>query len=126
MKTNRCIKNLLLFINILQKNSVNRGCLDDCCNRPYLGPVISNDCYNTRVITLYNCQGSLFSVDYLFNNELVTSSTFRIQDIHDDCCTLLILNNENGTYSSTGQFVTIDISCIGAVKCLGDVQISCL
>ena len=124
MKTNRCIKNLLTLINVLQKNSINRACLDDCCCKPFLGPTSNNDCYNTRVITLYNCQGNLFEASFYFNNELLTSSTFRIQDIHDDCCTLLILFNNNGTYSSTGQFITIDLSCVCAVKCLGDVYVS--
>lgn len=123
MKVNRCIKNLLLFIDVLQKNSVNQVCLEDCCSKPFLGPAVNGICYNTRVISLYNCQGNLFSSEYLSNECIATSSTFRIQDIQDDCCTLLILSNENGTYSSTGQFVTVDIGCICAVKCLSDEQI---
>lgn len=124
MRVNHCIKNLLLFINVLQKNSINRVSLDSCCNRPFLGACSNCDCYNTRIISLYNCKGSLFTVDYSLNGNVYTSSAFRIQDIHDDCCTLLILSNNNGTYSSTEQFVTVDIGCICAVKCLGDVQIS--
>lgn len=124
MKINRCIKNLLTFINVLQENSVNQLCLDDCCSKTFLGPTNNPICYNTRVITLYNCQGTLFSTNFSLNNELLTSSTFRIQDIHDDCCTLLILNSNNGTYSSTGQYITIDLSCVCAIKCLGDVYVS--
>lgn len=126
MKINKCIKNLLTFINVLQKNSVNQLCLDDCCCKPFLGPTNNPSCYNTRVITLYNCQGTLVSTSFLLDNESLTSSTFRIQDIHDDCCTLLILNNNNGTYTSTGQYITFDLSCIAAVKCLGDVYVSIL
>ncbi len=123
MKENHCIKNLLRFIDVLQKNSVDRVCLEDCCSKPYLGPAINGKCFNTRVVTLYNCKGDLFSSEYSYNGNIATSSTFRIQDIHDNCCTLLILNNENGTYSSTGQYITVDISCICAVKCLSDEQI---
>lgn len=124
LKANRCIKNLLRFINVLQRNSVDRVCLEDCCTKPYLGPTINGVCYNTRVISLYNCQGNLFTSEYLTDGVLATSSTFRIQDIQDDCCTLLILSNNNGVYSSTGQCVTVDIGCICAVKCLSDEQIS--
>lgn len=124
MKTNRCIKNLLKFINVLQRNSLNHVCLEDCCSKPFLGPTANGTCYNTRVVSLYNCQGKLFRSEYLSDGCIATSSAFRIQDIQDDCCILLILSNDNGTYSSTGQFITVDIGCICAVKCLSDEQIS--
>ena len=126
LKKNRCIKNLLKFINVLQKNSVDCRNDDNSCTKPYLGMQINNFCYNTRVITLYNCQGTLITTTFNSNGVSSVSSTFRIQDIHDDCCTLLILNEENGTYYSTGQYITVSLNCICAVKCLGDVHINCL
>ena len=53
MKSNKCIRNLLKLINLLQNNSINNCSMNDGCTKPFLGPSINNICYNTRVITLY-------------------------------------------------------------------------
>ena len=107
MKNNHCIENLLKYIDLLQNNSLNR-----CDNR--LGLSIST--YNTRVISLYKRDGSLF----IFNN----SSLFRIMDIRDNRVLILLLNYDNGIYSSTNQFITIDISSISCIRCIEDTYIS--
>ena len=103
MKKNYCIENLLRYINLLQINSSNK-----CKNS--LNSSIS---YNTRVISLYKKDGSLF----IFNN----SYLFRIMDMDDNKITLLLLNND---YSSTNQYVTVDISCIYCVRCLEDIFVN--
>lgn len=124
MRTNSCIKNLLKFISLLQRNSLNTCALDGGCTRPFLGPIVNNTCYNTRVITLYKRNGEIFEATYTDQDgNLNTSSLFRVSDVHHDCCTLLILNENNGEYSSTGEYVTINIGCICAIKCLEDVVV---
>lgn len=124
MKVNSCIRNLLKLICLLQNNSQSIACLDDSCTRPFLGPSINGCCYNTRVITLYNKAGDLFTTDYLDNGNFSNSSTFRVQKVDDNCCTLLILSNENGEFVSTKQTITIKLSCICAIKCLGDFVVN--
>ena len=124
METNNCIKNLLKFICVLQDNSENMFCLEDCCTKPYLGPTAINICYNTRVITLYNKQGNLFTAPYVTDGVINTSSTFRVVKVDDDCCTLLILENDGTNYISTRQTIVVKISCICAVKCEGDVIVN--
>ncbi len=124
MGTNRCIKNLLKLICMLQQNSRNQCCLENGCTKPFLGPTINNTCYNTRVITLYNKNGTLITSTYTDSGGIVqTSSFFRIEKILDDCATFLILSENNGVYSSTHQYVTIRLSCVCALKCISDVVV---
>lgn len=124
METNNCIKNLLKLICVLQNNSKNLTCLDEGCTKPFLGPSVTDICYNTRVITLYNKQGTLFSANYFDNDVINSSSIFRVLNVTDDCCTLLILNNIDGEFFSTKQSITVKLSCICAVKCLEDAVVS--
>lgn len=124
MKSNRCIKNLLRLILVLQNNSTDISCMMDDCTKPFLGPSISKDCYNTRVITLYTKDGSLLESIFHDCNELKRSPYFRIQEIDDECCTLLILDNIDGKFISTRQTTVVRLSCICAVKCIDDVSIN--
>lgn len=124
MKTNSCIKNLLKVICVLQDNSEDIHMFNTSCTRPFLGPDINAVCYNTRVITLYNKQGDLFTATYDNDGDPQTSFTFRIISVDDDCCTLLILNNTNGEYISTNQTIVVNLNCICAVKCNGDVVVN--
>ena len=124
MKSNNCIRNLLKLICLLQENSLNKCSLDDGCVKPFLGPSINNMCYNTRVITLYRKNGDIFSSDFINNSGEVTSSNyFRVNSINDDCVTLLILNNNDGVFSSTRQFITVNLKCICTIKCIDDVVV---
>ena len=36
MTTNRCIKNLLKLIALLQDNSLDECCVEECCTKPFL------------------------------------------------------------------------------------------
>lgn len=104
MNNNNCIRNLLKYIALLQDNS-NKDCNSLCSNN-----------YNTRVIQLYKRNGDLLSIN--------SSSYFRIMNVCGDCCTLLLLSNNSSTYSSLGEYVTIDCNCIGCVRCIEDISIS--
>lgn len=99
MKNNNCLMNLLKFILLLQDNSIS-NCIG----------------YNTRVITLYNKQSSLITTN--------GSPYYRINKIKDDCVEFLVLTLTDDTYSSTGQYITVNIKCICAVKCIDDVNVS--
>ena len=120
MNSNNCIGNLLKYIYLLQSNSTS-SCLKEDCTKPYLGPTISLECYNTRVISLYKKDGTLFTVQYGDN---LSSSTFRIMNIYNDTVTLLVLSNSDDIYSSTNQFITVNINCICAVRCIVDTSIT--
>lgn len=124
MKSNRCIKNLLKLICVLQNNSEDIHTFNIGCNKPFLGPDVNAVCYNTRVITLYNKQGDLFTTAYNNNGVSDTSSTFRVVNVDDECCTLLILNNIDGEYFSTNQSIVVNLNCICAVKCNGDFVVN--
>lgn len=124
MASNRCIKNLLKLICLLQNNSNNKCKLDDGCTRPFLGPSNNFYCYNTRVITLYTRNGSLFTTSYLdSDNNQVSSSLFRVAKVEDDMAVLLILTEDNNEYLSTNNYITVNLSCICAIKCIADVVV---
>lgn len=121
--TNTCILNLLKYIYLLQNNSICRE--NEGCSKPFLGPTISNTCYNTRVISLYKKDGSIFSVEYTDSEGVIqTSSLFRITDITNESVTLLILSVNENTYSSTNRYITVNTNCICAVRCITDTCIS--
>lgn len=124
MKYNTCIRNLLKLILVLQNNSIDISDISNDCTKPFLGPSILNECYNTRVLTLYTKDGNLFESTFYDTGKLRNSPYFRVQDITDDCCTLLILDNIDGVFISTKQTVVVRLSCICAVKCITDVSVS--
>lgn len=113
MSTNYCISNFLKVICLLQENSIT-NCSSFKC--PY---------YNTRVLSFYRKDGSLYSAYYFDSSGNISiSSIFRVVSVSSNCCTVLILKQNNGTYSSTGEFLTIDLKCIGAIHCILDVNVS--
>lgn len=124
MGTNRCIRNLLRLICLLQENSVNKHCLEDGCTRPYLGPTINQICYNTRVVTLYTKNGTLLSGNYQDNGNMISSSFFRVEKVFDNCVALRVLAKDEDEYISTNSFITVNLKCICAVKCVVDTVVS--
>ncbi len=118
-----CIFDVLKKILLLQKQDFDNECYVGC-DKPFLGPSIANVCYNTRPFQLYNCcTGNPWSFDLTTTEG--TSNVFRVEALDDCCCTcrLLTLNTETNTYTSTGEFVTIDLNCCGAIRCLTDTYI---
>ena len=118
MENSNYLLNILSLINSLQKNVT---CSDsNNCTKPILGT--SNDLiYNTRPVSLYLCNCTPLSISYT-NGE---SNIFRVENINGDCVTVrLLAQGEDGSLTSTGEFATININCIAAIKCLYDVSIS--
>ena len=127
-----CISDILNVIVKLQNRSEKFDCLGDGCDRPYLGPTPSTVCYNTRPINLYRCSdGELWSFPYTLNGTTGTSSVLRCEQVDGCCATCRILAPNPDTtatdtpYVATESFVTINLSCCGALTCLPDTFIAC-
>ena len=121
-----CIFDILKKILVLQKREFNQENFVGC-DKPFLGPALASVCYNTRPIQLYTFStGQPWSFNYtLADGTTGISNVFRVEALDDCCCTcrLLYLNAETNQYASTGQFVTIDLHCCGACRCLSDTFI---
>ncbi len=124
------IKTLELILTLQQKG-------EDCdcptgCTKPFLGPTPSGICLNTRPITLYNCSNNeLWSLPYTLNGTTGTSTVFRIENLDDNCATFRVLAPNPDTneatsfpYISTNDFFTINLNCVGALRCLTDTFVS--
>ena len=127
-----CISNILEIIVKLQNRSDKFDCFGDGCDRPYLGPTPSTICYNTRPINLYRCSdGELWTFPYTLNGATGESSVLRCEQVDGCCATCRILAPNPDTtaidtpYVSTDSFVTINLSCCGALTCLPDTYIAC-
>ncbi len=118
-----CLNDLLRKILILQKQDFDNTCHTTSCDKPYLGPICNSVCYNTRPLMLYNCcTGEPWSFPYTVNGLTNQSTVFRIEALDDCCATFRILYlNENKNYVGTSEFFTIDLNCVGAIKCLPDI-----
>ena len=119
-----CISDIIKKILILQKKDI------DCdnyigCDKPFLGPTIPITTYNTRPIILYvSGTGSPWTFDYTLDDGTTSSSNvLRVEYLDECCCTCRILYPTDGGYSSTNQFVTIDLESCGAIRCLPDTNI---
>ena len=118
-----CNNHILEIINkilLLQKQDFDDDLIG--CDRPFLGPTSPITTYNTRPIILYN---RYTAQEWSFSTEGDTQSNiFRIEDV-EQCSVTVRLLTPNGTgYINTNQFVTIDLSTIGAIRCLADTYIT--
>lgn len=116
-----CIAKVLKVIDVLQKEST-CGNPPEGCNRPFLGPN-GLALYNTRPITLYTKTGNLFTANYFVNNVLTTSSVFRVENVNGCCATLRILQTAGETYTSTNEFITVNLECFSIIRCLNDISL---
>ena len=72
---------------------------------------------------LYNCcTGNPW--EFSFGSDGSTSNVFRVENLDDCCCTCRILapttDGDSTTFRSTGEFFTINLECVGALRCLAD------
>jgi len=132
---NCCISDILNTIVILQNNCNKISNTQNTCDSPILGR--QNNCftYNTRPLSLYNCMGVELSFPYSFTydgEELTgTSSVLRVERVENCCAVCRILApNPNATelspYIASNDFVTVNLDCTCAIRCLTDTYISCL
>lgn len=130
---NCCLANILEIIVKLQDRSEKFDCLGEGCDRPFLGPTPSTVCYNTRPVTFYRCSdGSLWQFPYTLNGNSDNSSVFRCEHVEGCCatCRVLAANTDSATnqttpYLPTDSFFTINLNCVGALRCLPDTFIAC-
>ena len=119
---------ILSFILELQEQADNTSLGDFGCDRPCLGPNISNGLvFNTRPVTLYSCcSGALWTMPYTLNGVEGESTVFKVQKVDDCCATFEILAPNPDTsnpllpYIGTNSFFTIDLKCVLAIRCLND------
>ena len=129
-KSCNCISEILNVIYLLQKNAdTNDDCIESC-GRPSLGQ-FSCLYYNTRPVILYTCNSNgqtPWSAPTTRTAEPETySSVFRIEKIDGCCATFRVLiANEDGTYTGTESFFTINLSCVCMIRCLDDTFIECM
>ncbi len=125
-----CFAKILKVIYILQKNASGTDCFDGSCTRPFLGGTPDVICFNTRPVSFYLSDGSLFEATYTTDDNgqtvTATSSVFRVEKVNDNCVLLRILENATtptatSPYQATNQFITLNLSCICALRCLSDV-----
>lgn len=120
-----CIHDILKKILLLQKQDFDNESYSGC-DKPYLGPTCNSICYNTRPIMLFNCcTGNPWCFPHTTNGTERHSNVFRVEAVEDCCCTCRILNcnKEKNEYTSTNEFFTLDLKCVGAIKCLADTYI---
>lgn len=122
------LRDVLCTIVKIQK----RGeCFDEgitSCDRPFLG-ANNNTLYNTRPITLYTCPtNTLWTMPYTLNGVEETSSVFRVEAVEDCCATFRVLapGETDGTFVTTNSFFTINLKCVGAIRCLADTYVACI
>ena len=119
-----CIQDILRKILLLQRQEFDNESYSGC-DKPFLGPVCTPICYNTRPIMLFNCcTGTPWSFPYTLNGVVGDSNVFRIEALDECCCTCRVLSlNDAGQYVATSDFFTLDLNCVGAIKCLADTSI---
>lgn len=128
-ENSECLAEILESILSLQQVR-NESCDDNTCSRPFLGPSNNIICFNTRPLNLYSCCNNvLWRIPFTLNGTSSTSTVFRIENLDDECATFRVLATNPDTtsmfpYVATEDFFTIRLSCIGALKCLGDTNVT--
>lgn len=136
----KCLAEILTVICILQENS---ECADSCldtCDRGFLGcSPVAIRC-NTRPVVLYNCctgtpwEFPTAKEDILCDTVGATCSrVLRVEKIDGCCATFRVLATNPDTaeaatipYVTTNSFVTVNLNCVGAIRCLQDTFVDCL
>ena len=109
---------MLKVIDLLQKNFSNNYPADISCSKLYLGPTPSMLCFNTRPISLYKRDGTVFKIsDY---------TVFRRKNIDNNFVTLQALDGISPNFIATEEFFTISSNCFYAIRCFPDTSITCL
>ena len=118
-----CIAEILNVILMLQRNACGDECLDTC-DRGFLACGATTLNCNTRPITLYTCGccNTPFAMPISRDPaETTTSTIFRVEKLDGNCATFRVLVlNDDGTYTSTNSFFTMNLDCYCVIRCLND------
>ena len=128
-----CIADILEVINVLQCQAEKIDDIPNTCDRPFLGSISSNGSFvfNTRPITLYNSNNTLITMPYTLNGTTGSSTVFRAETLDGCCLTCRVLapnpdTTSTNPYVSTNNFFTINLNCVGSLRCLDDTYIACI
>lgn len=121
-----CFKDILKVIDVLQRNVEKCEEMDETCARPFLGNFVFGDVFNTRPVTFYAKDGSLYEIPFTMDGMEGVSSVFRVEKVNDCCVTVEVLAESKcptreRPFVRTGQFATINLECVCVLKCLDDV-----
>ena len=98
--------------------------ISNSCTRPFLG-FNTIQPFNTRLVSFYRCNNEPITLPYTIGGETATTSVFRVQSVSCGTATILLLvDNGDGTYTSTNTFATINLNCVCAIQCFGDTTIT--
>jgi len=128
-----CINNILEVINVLQNQAEKIDDIQNTCDRPFLGLANGTNTFvfNTRPVTLYTSNNTLFEAPYTLDGTTGTSSVFRVEKVNKGTVTLRVLapNPDTGStfpYLKTDSFLVVNSNCICAIQCLQDTFIDCV
>ena len=125
MNNENCLANILRVINVLQNNAEDKCDANNSCTRPFLGDLPNVICFNTRLITFYRCDNTLVTLPYTIDDVAGETTIFRVENVTDTSVTVrLIQDNGDGTYTNTNTFATLNLGCICAIRCIGDINIA--
>ncbi len=127
-----CLRDILKVILRLQRREEKEADIEGC-EKPFLGPCPSVSCFNTRPVNFYTCAtAELWTLPFTLNGTTGTSSVFRVENLDDCCCTCRILapnpdcSQTDAPFVATESFFTINLNCVGALKCLPDTFVPCI
>jgi len=128
-----CINDILKVIDVLQCHAEKIDDIPNTCDRPFLGLANNTNSFifNTRPITLYTSNNTLFEAPYTLDSTSGTSTVFRVEKVTNSTATLRVLAPNPDTtsvlpYVATDSFIIVNSSCVCAIRCLPDTFIDCL
>ena len=133
------IADILKVILVLQQNACPDSCLDTC-DRPMLGGGSSCLVCNTRPVMLYATSGNGIAWSMPTSKDVTAScgttgvtcsSVFRVEKVENNCATFRVLQDNPDTtslypYVATNSFFTMNLSCLGCLRCLSDTYVECV
>ena len=128
-----CINKILEVINVLQCQAEKIDDIPNTCDRPFLGLASNSNTFvfNTRPVTLFTADNTLFEAPFTLNGTNGTSSVFRVEKVTDETATLRVLAPNPDTTSTfpfvkTDSFIIVNTGCVCAIRCLPDTFIDCI
>ena len=119
---NHCLDKVLKVIVLLQERAEEKEEKYEGCDKPFLGTRIPNICFNTRPVMLFMRNGEKLTT----RDEHGQESIFRVEKVHEHCAEVQVLRRNNRAkdehhrFIATREFISVNLDCICAIKCLDD------